>query len=807
MSGHVVFTKRLAPQQLALFSPRGFWTLLAVWAFAVTALTATTITAPVSANGCPTAAVWTTGAGTTASPYQISTTAHLLHLAATDTAWDKHFVQTQPIDLTGCTWTPIGRVANLHSKPAFTGSFDGGDKSIAGLSIDLSGEGGDAGDIVGLFGYAEGATLSAITLTGSATGFRRGVGGLVGQMSGGLIENVTVSVTVATTDRVIAGPEDSAGGIVGTASHVTIRNAHASGNVTGTYQVGGLIGRAIAGTRIIGSSATGTVTGEPLTTGNYRSDAVGGLVGFLVNSQIENSVATGNVTTGIQARRVGGLVGYVRTDEGNATVSASSASGAVIGTSNVGGLIGSIGNGPISVIGSFATGPVTGAGEVGGLVGDCYSTFGIRTSHATGDVTASGESGGGLIGDARCPVEDSYARGAVTGQGYIGGLIGYHVQESGSDHVINSYATGSVTATGDYAGGLIGYIWDRRSSTTVSAVSASGAVSGADGVGGLIGWYYPNAVTYSLMVRDATTSSTVTGNQAGGAIGGLEGLVVLHDVVLSGITQGTSNSDQLIGCFVGSVADAADENLTRSGTTRSTGTKVIGGVSQSCTPGGNSSTPPGSGVSVTPPTTTTVPAPAVPAPVPDGGALPRLSPGASQVIQDGVPVTVEVFVDNTTDLVVRGPDFELRLAGECARSCAIETSADGRQVLTLEERGLANVSGEGFQSGSPVYVWLFSEPRFLGELTVNADGTFTGIVPLGDIAPGEHTLQVNGISSDGLPRTANLGVRVNPLHTSPPVDAALPTTGSDPRGLWLVGMVMLAAGAAMLSRRRPKVTV
>jgi LPXTG-motif cell wall-anchored protein len=102
-------------------------------------------------------------------------------------------------------------------------------------------------------------------------------------------------------------------------------------------------------------------------------------------------------------------------------------------------------------------------------------------------------------------------------------------------------------------------------------------------------------------------------------------------------------------------------------------------------------------------------------------------------------------------------------------------------------------------AGTPVYVWLFSEPTFLGELTVNADGTFTGTVPLGDIAPGEHTLQVNGTSFDGKPRTANLGVLVNPVAA--PV---LPSTGSDPAALWVLAASLLALGLVLTTRRRPR---
>jgi hypothetical protein len=203
-----------------------------------------------------------------------------------------------------------------------------------------------------------------------------------------------------------------------------------------------------------------------------------------------------------------------------------------------------------------------------------------------------------------------------------------------------------------------------------------------------------------------------------------------------------------------------------------------------------------------PPTTTTPPTSTVPAPVPTGGVLPTLPPGVSQVLVDGVPVSVEVFVEASTDLVMKGQDFELRLAGECTDGCSITTTADGRQVLELEERGLAKVSGAGFLAGTPVYVWLFSEPRFLGELTVNADGTFSGNVPLGDIAPGEHTLQVNGISFDGLPRTANLGVVVNAL----PASTTLPATGSDPLGLWVLAIALFGLGLILTVRRKPHPT-
>ena len=96
-----------------------------------------------------------------------------------------------------------------------------------------------------------------------------------------------------------------------------------------------------------------------------------------------------------------------------------------------------------------------------------------------------------------------------------------------------------------------------------------------------------------------------------------------------------------------------------------------------------------------------------------------------------------------------------------------------------------------------MYVWLFSDPRFLGELTVNPDGTFSGLVPLGDIAPGEHTMQVNGTSFDGLPRSANLGVIVNP----PGGGLTLPTTGSDSTPMpWVLAFLALGAILVLVGR-------
>lgn len=201
---------------------------------------------------------------------------------------------------------------------------------------------------------------------------------------------------------------------------------------------------------------------------------------------------------------------------------------------------------------------------------------------------------------------------------------------------------------------------------------------------------------------------------------------------------------------------------------------------------------------------TTVPATTVPPVTTDPtSTMPSLAPGASQVLEDGVPATVEVFVEDSTTLVMRGQGFELNLVGECSSGCSITADDQGRQVLELEQDGLARVQGEGFLPGTPVYVWLYSDPTFLGELTVQADGTFVGSMPLEGVEVGEHTLQVNGTSFDGKERTASLGVVVRAASAPNPLTGELPTTGGDAGLLVWVVLLMVLGGALVAVGRRP----
>lgn len=199
---------------------------------------------------------------------------------------------------------------------------------------------------------------------------------------------------------------------------------------------------------------------------------------------------------------------------------------------------------------------------------------------------------------------------------------------------------------------------------------------------------------------------------------------------------------------------------------------------------------------------TTVPSTDVPVPARGtDGQLPALEPGAAVVTENGVPVQVERLVENDTDLVVRSADFELRLKALCDAGCSVVTTADGFETVQLEQEGDARVSGFGFLPGSTVHVWVFSEPIYLGALTVAADGTYEGILALTGIEVGSHTLQANGLSFDGAERSTNMGIVVAEAPALPSTDDVLPATGTGSSQVMLWAALAVMAGLTLVVRR------
>ncbi|WP_059412904.1 GLUG motif-containing protein [Cupriavidus basilensis] len=345
-----------------------------------------------------------------ATPYLLT---DVYGLQGMGTLLSGRFTLANDIDASGtATWnsgagfTPVGGNGFY-----FIGSLDGQDHAISGLVIDRPGV-----SYIGLFGNANNASISNLSLqggkitgsnytgalagafSGTLTNVRSGVDVDGGDFTGGLVGRIWYGANnhvsdVWTTGDVAGG--DRVGGLAGWNGQGTIRNAGASGKVSGTTDVGGLVGLNDGSASIIGGSASGTVEGV---------DNVGGLVGWNwgkgTSSNIENSYATGDVTgTG---SNTGGLVGY---NSGSIWFNADESDS-------------------LSVV--YASGKVSGVNNVGGLVGlNAGSASLIKNASARGDVVGSGSGAGGLVGRNEGAIDASVAFGIdVSGVADVGSLAG-----------------------------------------------------------------------------------------------------------------------------------------------------------------------------------------------------------------------------------------------------------------------------------------------------------------------------------------------------------------------------------------------
>jgi LPXTG-motif cell wall-anchored protein len=154
-----------------------------------------------------------------------------------------------------------------------------------------------------------------------------------------------------------------------------------------------------------------------------------------------------------------------------------------------------------------------------------------------------------------------------------------------------------------------------------------------------------------------------------------------------------------------------------------------------------------------------------------------------------------VVVDDQ-QLELTGDGFTMSLAGTDATGQPTKVGANGR--LFVDESGNVQVAGSGVQPGSQVDLWVMSDPVYLGTVTVNAQGNFSANRPLPAGVPvGDHTVQANGVTSDGAARSLNIGIEVVE-------SATLPATGSTGDLTMSLALVTACLGAflALASRRR-----
>jgi hypothetical protein len=140
--------------------------------------------------------------------------------------------------------------------------------------------------------------------------------------------------------------------------------------------------------------------------------------------------------------------------------------------------VGGLGGGNVGTVSnSYASGSISGEEFVGGLVGFNGETGTVSNSYSSSRVTGS-YGVGGLVGGNVGIVSNSYSSGNVTGENGAGGLVGFN-GERGT--VSKSYSTGSVTGYA-YVGGLVGGNADTVSDSFWD-IETSGQATSAGGTG------------------------------------------------------------------------------------------------------------------------------------------------------------------------------------------------------------------------------------------------------------------------------------------------------------------------------------
>ena len=202
---------------------------------------------------------------------------------------------TSDIDLSGIDWTPIG----IDYNHQYTGTFDGGDHTITGLTVTTSDQ------YAGLFGNLSG-TVKDVTLKDVKIESDNGVGyagGVAGWSFGGKIENCSVSGSVSGS-----GMNGNAGGVVGSQYKGSITGCNSSATVKGVTYAGGIAGSTNSGATLTACYATGNVT---LVSNDIGTCYAGGVVGNNGSSStLKACYAWGSVTgSGSGTVYVGGVTG------------------------------------------------------------------------------------------------------------------------------------------------------------------------------------------------------------------------------------------------------------------------------------------------------------------------------------------------------------------------------------------------------------------------------------------------------------------------------------------------------------------
>lgn len=533
-------------------------------------------------------------------------------LQAINTNLSGNYALRNSIDATSTEQNGFTSIGSDDSK-AFTGNFDGIDYNIFGLTIKNDGENTGlfgytnnatisnvtlvGGSITGkdnvgaIVGSANNTTLTNVVNSAAVSG-NSNVGGIVGSATnsaikdaintgtingsgdnvGGLIGNLQNSKFIEATDTTeevekglignsynlgdVSGKGHNVGGLVGHAYDATIGDGtnlvYNRLDVTGAYNVGGIVGNMEANSTVKNAENSGTV----LASGHY-----GGEYTFHTDYTKDNYSAGGSKTVSVNVANVGGIAGTSSSSTITDVLNTGDVSSSKVkeqeyyAAGNVGGIVGSAVDTNITNA-TNRENEVRGAHNVGGVAGYFGNSSDSDTSK---DYTVTnGINDGGDIMATGARDKDDFVRETIRYDyneaadsnndgkyivGNIGGVIGY--MDGNNVYVTNSANRGTVhtlditdqndiedASTAANVGGVVGKI-DRGNTITINsgnvneaAVSNSyntGDVRGYTAIGGIVGMMYNGEIAGSYNLGDIMSTRISAGGTIPLNMGGIVG--------------------------------------------------------------------------------------------------------------------------------------------------------------------------------------------------------------------------------------------------------------------------------------------
>lgn len=278
------------------------------------------------------------------------------------------------------------------------------------------------------------------------------------------------------------------GNVSGTVQNVTVADSWVSGGKYTAGVVGDNVGT------VMGVNNSASVTG--------LEDCVGGVIGRSTykntlnnNSVIKKVKNTGFISGNNDVGGVAGCATYV-------TVDGAENDAPIEGFSYVGGVFGGIGatkNNDIRNLNNI--GSVSGVHFVGGLSGHCGGSLSVNRNNNTSSYSCPKGISAWYCGS----IQNAFNKGSVTGNRYVGGIIGEVCYGTTSNlvnkgNVSGEYGTGGIASSMSY--------------TRTTAVYNKGNISGKNYVGGIVG-YNQEGVTNSAYSTGKVDGDSLVGLMIG----------------------------------------------------------------------------------------------------------------------------------------------------------------------------------------------------------------------------------------------------------------------------------------------------